>query len=81
MRIIKLLGSEVSLTTANAFDGAQLIRILGGASDILLTVVDGSTTTGTVTIKAGAEMFLRKKASETVAAASAVKAVPVAFGD
>ena len=81
MRIIKLLGSEVSLTTANAFDGAQLIRILGGASDILLTVADDGTTTGTCTIKAGAEMFLRKKASETVTAASAVKAVPVAFGD
>lgn len=81
MRIIKLLGTEVSLTTANAFNGAQLVRVLGGASDILLTVANDGTTIGTITVKAGAEMFIRKAATDTIAAASAVKAVAVGFGD
>lgn len=81
MRINKLLGTEVSLTTATTLSGAQLVRILGGASDILVTVKEDVTTTGTITIKAGTIEYIRKKAAETIEAASAVKAVSVAFGD
>lgn len=81
MRINKLLGTEVSLTTATTLSGAQLVRIVGGASDILVTVKDGVTTTGTMTLKAGTVEYVRKKAAETIEAASAVKAVSVAFGD
>jgi hypothetical protein len=81
MRINKLLAAEVSLTTATTLSGAQLVRILGGASDILVTVKDGVTTTGTITIKSGTVEYIRKKAAETIEAASAVKAVSVAFGD
>jgi hypothetical protein len=81
MRINKLLGTEVSLTTATTLSGAQLVRILGGASDILVTVKEGATTTGTITVKAGTPEYIRKKAAETIEAASAVKAVSVAFGD
>jgi len=81
MRINKLLGTEVSLTTATTLSGAQLVRILGGASDILVTVKESATTTGTITVKAGTVEYIRKKAAETIEAASAVKAVSVAFGD
>lgn len=81
MRINKLLGTEASLTTATTLGGAQLVRILGGASDILVTVKEGATTTGTITVKAGTVEYIRKKAAETIEAASAVKAVSVAFGD
>lgn len=80
-RINKLLGTEVNLTTATTLGGAQLVRILGGASDILVTVKDGVTTTGTITVKAATVEYIRKKAAETIEAASAVKAVSVAFGD
>jgi hypothetical protein len=80
-RINKLLGTEVSLTTATTLSGAQLVRILGGASDILVTVKEGATTTGTITVKAATTEYIRKKAAETIEAASAVKAVSVAFGD
>jgi len=81
MRINKLLGSEVNLTGATTLSGAQLIRILGGSSDILITVKDGSNITGTMTIKSNTVEFIRKKSTETIEAASAVKAVSVAFGD
>jgi hypothetical protein len=80
-RINKLLGAEVNLTTAVTLGGAQLVRILGGASDIVVTVKEGATTTGSITVKAGTTEYIRKKAAETIEAASAVKAVSVAFGD
>ena len=82
MRIIKLLGVETSLTTASAFANAQLIRILGGAADTLITVKSSDgVTTGTITVKTATEIFIRKGATDTIAAAAAVKAVAVAFGD
>lgn len=80
MRHIKLVGQEVELTTATTLNNAQLVRILGGASDILVTVKDSATTTGTMTVKAGSEVIIRKRSSETIEAASAVKAVAIAYG-
>ena len=81
-RILKLLGTEAALSTATTLSGAQLVRVYNDtAGAVLLTVKLDSTTTGTVTVKAGDVVFVRKTAAETIAAASAVKAVSVAFGD
>lgn len=81
-RIIKLLGTETALSTATTLSGAQLVRVYNDtAGAVLITVAEGGTTTGTATIKAGEIIFIRKKAAETIAAGSAVKAVSVAFGD
>jgi hypothetical protein len=81
-RIIKLLGTEAALSTATALNNAQLIRVYNDtAGAVLITVAEGGTTTGTVTVKAGEVIFVRKKALETIAAASAVKAVSIGFGD
>lgn len=81
-RILKLLGTEAALSTATTLSGAQLVRVYNDTgSAVLLTVKSGETTTGTVTVKSGEVVFVRKQALETIAAASAVKAVSVAFGD
>jgi hypothetical protein len=81
-RILKLLGTEIALSTATALDGAQLVRIYNDtAAAVLITVKLESTTTGTVTVKAGDTIFVRKQVAETIAAGAAVKAVSVAFGD
>ena len=81
-RILKLLGTEAALSTATALSGAQLVRVYNDtAGAVLLTVASGGTTTGTVTVKAGDVVFVRKTAAETIAAAAAVKVVSVAFGD
>lgn len=80
MTHIKLVGLEVELTTATTLNNAQLVRILGGASDILVTVKEGATTTGTMTVKAGSEVIVRKRSVETIEAASALKAVAIAYG-
>jgi hypothetical protein len=81
-RIIKLLGTEAALSTATTLSNAQLVRVYNDtAGAVLITVAAEGTTTGTVTVKAGEVIFVRKKAAETIAAGSAVKAVSVAFGD
>lgn len=81
-RILKLLGTEAALTSATTLGNAQLVRVYNDtAGAVLITVAEGGTTTGTVTLKAGEVDFIRKKAAETIAAAAAVKAVSIAFGD
>lgn len=81
-RIIKLLGTEIALSSASTLSNAQLVRIFNDtANAVLITVEDTSGITGTVTVKAGEIIFIRKKASETITANYAVKAVSVAFGD
>ena len=81
-RIIKLLGTEAALSTATTLSNAQLVRVFNDtAGAVLITVADNGTTIGTVTVKAGEIIFVRKKSAETIAAGAAVKAVSVAFGD
>lgn len=81
-RILKLLGSEVALSTATTLNGAQLVRVFNDtAGAVLITVALEGSTTGTATVKAGEVIFVRKQSAETIAAGAAVKAVSVAFGD
>jgi hypothetical protein len=81
-RILKLLGTEVALSTATILSGAQLVRVYNDTAEaVLLTIALEGSTTGTVTVKAGDVVFVRKTAAETIAAGAAVKAVAVAFGD
>jgi hypothetical protein len=82
-RILKLLGTEVALSAATTLNNAQLVRVYNDtAGAVLVSIVDQSdSTTGTVTVKAGDTIFVRKQALETIEAAAAVKAVSVGFGD
>lgn len=81
-RIIKLLGTEVALSTATTLGRAQLVRVYNDtATDVLLTVVAVDTTSSTVTLKAGDVVHIRKYAGDTIASSAAVKAVSVSFGD
>jgi hypothetical protein len=82
-RILKLLSTEITLTanTATAVGGAQLLRILP-RSNTVITVKDGSTIIGSVSLDANQEFFVRKKAAETIESSAAnTLAVSVAFGD
>ena len=81
-RILKLLEAERTLTGA-FYTGYNLIRVFNDtAGAVLITVkTAGGTTTGSVTVKAGEVVFVRKTATETIEAASGVKTVPVAIGD
>jgi hypothetical protein len=80
-RILKLLDIERTLTGVY-YVGSTLIRVFNDtAAAVLITVKDGSTTTGSVTVKAGEVIFVRKKSAETIEASAGVKTVAVAFGD
>jgi hypothetical protein len=80
-RIIKLLDSERTLT-GPFYTGATLVRVCNDtANPVLLTVKDGSTITGTLTLKVSEVVFIRKKSAETLEASAGVKTVIVAFGD
>ena len=80
-RILKLLDVERTLT-GPFYTGATLIRVFNDtANPVLLTVKEDTNTTGSVTVKAGEVIFVRKKSAETIEAAAGVKTVIVGFGD
>lgn len=77
---LKVLGTEATVTTANAFGGKQVIRVYNqNAADVLLTIANGGGTTGTITVKAGETIFIQKTPAETIAAATGCKMVAVAY--
>jgi len=79
--VLKLVGQEVSVTTANTVNGAILFRVFtptGG--DALITVKDsGGTTIGSMTQPAGFVEIMEKRATDTVEANTAIKCTPVAY--
>jgi len=81
-RILKLLSQEIALSTAQTMNGAQLVRLWNNTSNpVSIVVKDGSTITGSFTMRADGIEYVRKKANETIEATAAVRAVIVAFGD
>lgn len=79
--VLKLVGPEVSVTTANTVNGSILFRVYtptGG--DALITVKDsGGTTIGSMTQPAGFVEIMEKRATDTVEANTAIKCTPVAY--
>ena len=82
-RILTLLGTEAAVEDASTVGGAQLVRVYNNnASAVLITVADATPTViGTCTVATLETVFIRKKAAETIAAATPCKMVSVAFGD
>lgn len=65
---IKIIGTEISIATANTVSLAPLLRILNASGSVsVLTVRDPvANTTVTASIPADGVMFIRKPASHTV---------------
>ena len=79
--ITRLLAAEATLgTTPSAFAGQRLVRILNNtAGAVIVTVKEGDTVTGSMTVPAGAISYIEKTPTETLEAAANVLAVPVAY--
>lgn len=78
--LVKLVGSEIALTTANTVGSASAVRILnnsGGA--VLVTRANTGGTIGTVTLASNEVVYLHKVPADTLASNVAVRAVAVAF--
>ena len=82
--LVKLMGTESSLdpTTGSDVDLATVVRVMNSsASAQVVTVKDGGSTVGTITLAAGEALHLQKTASHTLLANSSVKAVKVAHAN
>lgn len=78
--LVKLMGSEISLTTANTINNAYVVRVFNNtAGPVLITTANTAGTIGTVTLAAGAHEHFQKASTDTIAANAAVRAVAVAF--
>ena len=80
--VLKLVGPEVSVTTASTVNNAVLFRVYtpSGGSDALITIKDsGGNTIGSMTQPAGFVEIMEKRATDTIGANTAVKCTPVAY--
>ena len=78
--IVKLVGSEVSLSTASNISLATVVRIYNfGASSVITVKNAAATTLGTTTIPAGGVIFISKQSTDTIASAVTALATPVAY--
>jgi hypothetical protein len=82
-RLIEVLGTEVTITTATTVGNAHVVRLYhDGGSDTLVTIKNSAgTTLGTFTLQSNTTVYVKKKATDTIACADATKGVSVAFGD
>lgn len=78
--IVKVLGSEIALSTANTVGTASVVRVYNNtAGAVLVTRANTGGTVGTLTMGAGEIVYLQKVSSDTLAANIAVRAVSVSF--
>lgn len=78
MNIIKGLGQQISLTTANTVSGAPCV-FLSAINAALITVANTGGTISSFTIPANQYIFVQKNPADTIAANVAVYATPAAF--
>ena len=77
--VLKLVGPEVTVTTANTIGNSILFRVYS-PSDALITVRDSANTViGSMTQPGGFVEIMEKRATDTVEANTAIKCTPVAY--
>lgn len=78
--LIKVLGSQIDLTSATNVDTATVVRVLNTGSAALVTRKDsGGTTIGTVTLAANEIAYLEKEPTDTLEGGVAFKVVKIAY--
>ena len=77
--IIKLLGPEISIATANAVSNASLLRVVNlGATATLNVAYSNAVVYANVTVTNTESVILQKSATDTVIGAN-MKAAPIAY--
>lgn len=77
---VKLLGSEIALSTANSVGLASVARCFNNtASQVTLTRANTGGTIGTVTMAAGEVLYVIKSSPDTLACSGTIRAVSVAY--
>lgn len=77
---IKLIASEIALSTANTVGSASLVRVFNNtAGAVVVTTANASGTIGTCTVGSNTVEYFIKQPTDTIASNVAVRAVSVAF--
>jgi len=77
---IKLIGSEIALSTANTVSLASLVRVFNNtAGAAVITRANTTATIGTCTLGAGSIEYYVKVSTDTIASNVAVRATSIAF--
>lgn len=77
--LIKLIGQEIALSTANTVGSASAVRCYNNtAGAVLITIANEGTTVSTVTLGAGVTEYFSKRPTWTIASNTAIRAVSVA---
>jgi len=80
MMIIKPIGEEVSVTTADDIDGARLVRVYAAAvSKITISSAEANTVVGSFTVPADAVTIVEKNSADTVAGSTTLLCTPVSY--
>ena len=80
--LIKLLGSETTLTTATNVGSATVVRVYNSDTAGIITQknnADPAVTVGTITLSAGEVAFIEKDSTDTLEGGAKFKAVKVAY--
>jgi hypothetical protein len=78
--LIKLLGSEIALSTANTVSSASVVRVNNNSgAAVVITRANTGGTIGTCTMATGEIGYFVKQPADTIASNVAVRAVSVAF--
>ena len=77
--MVKVIASEIALTTANTVSNASVVRINNNSGGAVLVTRANAGTLGTITLAAGEVIYLQKAPTETLASNVAVRAVSVSF--
>jgi hypothetical protein len=75
---LKLIGTQVSVTTANTVSNANLVRAYA-AGVTLVTVANTGGTIGTMTMPAGSIEIIAKDYADTLTANAALLCTPLAW--
>ena len=80
-QVVKLLGSEVNLSSATNVGFAKLVRVLNNKTSVQVITQKnaGGTTIATVTMAAGEIAYIQKAPSDTLTGVATSLAVSVAF--
>lgn len=76
---IKVTGSEISVTTANTVNNANLVRAYAAGSTLVTIALADNTTIGTFTMPAGSVELIVKNYDEKISANAALLCAPVAW--
>lgn len=77
--IIKPIGTELSVTTANNVAGARLIRVHAAANSIITIANTEGATIGSFTAPAGSVTIVEKEPLNTIAGTTALLCTPISY--